>query len=93
MRNSQLHSLFNYEVGFCGVADFYSKGNRVDSRCKPCVKSTKKSKYVAKEQVLRVDSLFKIFELISELEVLTLHKEIQRLVEEIKLYQLRQIRQ
>jgi hypothetical protein len=75
------------------IDDFYSKGNRVDSRCKPCVKSTKKSKYVAKEQVLRIDSLFKIFELISELEVLTLNKEIQRLDEEIKLCQLRQIRQ
>ena len=64
--------------------DFYSKGNRVDSRCKSCVKSTKKSKYVAREKVLRLDSLYKIFELISELEISAINKQIQRLDEEIK---------
>lgn len=75
------------------LGNFYSKGNRVDSRCKPCVKSTKKSKYIAKEQILRVDSLFKVFELISDLEQLTLNQEIQRLDEVIKLCQQQQIQQ
>ncbi len=64
--------------------NFYSKGNRVDSRCKSCVKSTKKTKYVAKEQVLRIDGLCKIFELISELEISVLNKHIQQLNQEIK---------
>jgi hypothetical protein len=70
---------------------YYSKGNRIDSRCKSCVKSTKKSKYVAKEQILRVDSLFKIFALISELEISILNNQIQRLDKEIERCQQRQI--
>lgn len=66
------------------IEDFYSKGTRSDSRCKTCVKSVKKSKYVAKEQILRLDSLLKIFSLISEIEISAISRQIQRLDEEIK---------
>lgn len=66
------------------IDDFYSKGNRTDSRCKECVKSTKKSKYVAQEQRMRIDSLYKFFELVTELEISALRRQTSRLDEEIK---------
>ncbi len=66
------------------IDQFYSKGNRIDSRCKECVKSTKKTKYVSAEESLRVNSLFQFFELITEIEITVINQQIQRLDEEIK---------
>lgn len=69
---------------------FYSKGSRIDSRCKECVKSIKKTKYVAQEQRMQTDSLFKFFELITELEVSALKIQTLRLDEEIRCLQSKQ---
>ncbi len=63
--------------------NFYSKGKRTDSRCKACVKSTKKTKYVTQEQSMRIDSLYRFFELVTELEVDVLRQETLRLDREI----------
>ena len=67
------------------VDSFYSKGNRIDSRCKECVKSTKKTKYVSSEMSMRVTALYQFFELITEIELSVLSQQIKKLDEEIKL--------
>lgn len=67
------------------VDSFYSKGNRIDSRCKECVKSTKKTKYVSSEMSMRVTALYQFFELITEIELSVIGQQIKKLDEEIKL--------
>lgn len=63
---------------------FYSKGNRADSRCKECVKSTKKAKHVARSQDLQLNTLKEIFELVYKIESLLIEKHLGILNEEIK---------
>lgn len=65
------------------LTNFYTKGNRIDSRCKECTKSIKKAKYVVREQALQLDSLFSFCELVSEIELSTLKNQIHKIDEVI----------
>ena len=64
--------------------NFYSKGNRLDSACKECVKSNKKAKYVSREIELNVDRLKKIFDIIVAIEIKTINTQISKLDEVIE---------
>ena len=63
--------------------EFYSKGNRMDARCKPCVKSVKKTKYLSREIELSIDRLMKVFDVVFALEKKMMDDQISRLDEVI----------
>lgn len=65
------------------ITDFYSKGNRVDARCKACVKSDKRTKYVSREIELSVDRLLRVFDVIFALEMNIIAGQIAKLDEVI----------
>lgn len=65
------------------LSEFYAKGNRVDARCKSCVKSIKRTKYVSRETQLSIDRLLKVFDVIFALETKILDNQISRLDEVI----------
>lgn len=65
------------------LTEFYSKGNRMDARCKPCVKSEKKTKYVSREIELSIDRLMKVFDVVFALEKKMMDNQISRLDEVI----------
>lgn len=69
------------------IAAFYSKGNRLDSACKECVKSDKRTKYVSRELELNTSRLLKVFEIIFDFERRQIEKELSRLDEVIQLCQ------
>ena len=57
---------------------FYSKGNRLDSACKNCVKTRKKTKYVTVHENLSFETLMKIFKLIQDLELEEINNEVKK---------------
>jgi hypothetical protein len=65
------------------LTEFYSKGNRTDARCKACVKSEKKTKYVSREIDLSTDRLMKIFDIVFGIEKKVMDHHISRLDEVI----------
>ena len=65
------------------LTEFYSKGNRTDARCKPCVKSEKKTKYVSREIELSTDRLIKVFDIVFAIEKRVMDHQICRLEEVI----------
>lgn len=68
------------------LTEFYSKGNRMDARCKPCVKSEKKTKYVSREIELSTDRLMKVFDVVFAIEAKVLDHQVRRLDEVIFKY-------
>lgn len=63
---------------------FYSKGNRTDSRCRECVKSTKRTKYVSANQELNFNTLMRFFALVHELEIIEINNTQKKLDEVIE---------
>lgn len=64
-------------------ADYYSKGNRIDSRCKECVKSIKKTKYISKQEQFNFSSLMDFFKLVHTIEIQQLNRANSKLQEVI----------
>ncbi len=58
----------------------------MDARCKPCVKSDKKAKYVSREIELSIDRLMKVFDIVFAIEAKVLDHQISRLDEVIFKY-------
>jgi hypothetical protein len=61
------------------LEEFYSKGNRTDAKCKSCVKSLKRSKYVAKEDLMSIDRLKKILDIVFLAESRIISKQLLEL--------------
>ena len=65
------------------ITEFYAKGNRTDARCKSCVKSDKRTKYVSREIELSVDRLLKVFDVVFAIEAKVIDEHICKLDEVI----------
>lgn len=61
------------------TTEFYSKGNRLDSWCKSCKKSERKSTYVSQKEVQAFDGLVQIGNIVYESEVNRLMEMNERL--------------
>jgi hypothetical protein len=63
------------------LSEFYSMGNRVDSWCKECKKSKRRSKYVSTKSVDTFDRLKRCLDLLYEVEKKELDAINERLEE------------
>ncbi len=56
------------------ITEFYKKGNRIESTCKECKKDKRRTTYVSKKDTDDFDRLFRLFNLVLDLEKSSLDK-------------------